>query len=120
ISPISFESSFCSDFKAPLVCDSAATAIKTIVTLGLAGFSLLRFDYTKQSRFDEASSKHRLVHQHENIKRIAIFSDCAWDRSEIERKNSAMGQNCLQFISINFEIERILIAAAFRSVDYHI
>src|SRR5215471_17119999 len=93
---------------------------QAIVPLGFTSLGLLRFDHSEQPRLDEATDEYRFVHQHEDIEGIAILSDRAGDRSEIEWKDSALRQNCFQFVSINLEIERILVAAAFRSVDYDI
>ena len=59
-----------------------------IVPLGLPVFGLLGFDDTYKPRGHDASGKHRRIHQHEHVKRVAVLGTRGWHETEVERKDA--------------------------------
>lgn len=88
-----------------------------IVAVCLLAPSLLALDDADGAAFEKAAGKGGLVHQHQNVGRITVFRERGRDESKIVGKGHASGQNLREFKYFLFRVERIFVAASFRSFD---
>jgi hypothetical protein len=72
--------------------------------------ALLALDYPGHTAFQKASGKRRLIHQHEDVYRIAVFSPRGRNKPKVIRKRHARRQNFCELENFLIRIERVLIS----------
>src|SRR4029077_19683249 len=91
-----------------------------IVALLVFFLALLALDHANYPAFHKNSGESRLVHQDQNVCRIAILSFCRRNKTEVVWEGHAGGQHLLKRKHVLFGIERELVPAAFRSFNDHL
>lgn len=90
---------------------------QTVIANAFFPVELLAFDDANQPRQQQTAGKGRLIHQNQNIDRIAIARNRVGKKSEVVRKGHAGRQHFLQRKDLLVNIEGILITAALGSLD---
>lgn len=91
-----------------------------VIALFFSVFGLLAFDYSDQPSFHNAAWERRLVHQDQDIDRVAVIGFGGRNESEVVGKHHSFGQHFLQLETALFSIECIFVAAASGRLDYHL
>src|SRR6185436_17711262 len=91
---------------------------ETVVLLdGAVALALLRRDDADEARGDETASERRLVHQDEDVQRIAVAALRRRDEAEVEGKARAGGEDALETKEAELLVVGELVPAAGDRLD---
>ncbi len=93
---------------------------QSIVPDSVALFGLFRLDYAEEPGRHNAADKGRLIHQDEDIERVAIAAESLRDKAEVEGKNGAGREDAAELEETGFFPVRIFVSAALGSVDHSV
>ena len=110
------------------VADAAEIVVALIVRLhahepvvahhALVPVFLLAKNGPKQTTSHDASRERRFFHEHQDVQRVAIGSECRGHEAKVVRKGHAGRQRLLELKRAERWIERKLVPAAFRRLNH--
>src|SRR5262249_15255670 len=90
---------------------------QTVIAERLTLFSLFRLDHSQQPAGYQAPAVGRLVHEKQEVARVAALAGGRRDETEVEREDGTGGQDTVQLEKLALRIVLELVAATLGRLD---